>query len=120
MTKGAICEFDFYVIGLDTQKVYNEKMYEKGLSLQDAITVFKDVIIKYPNAIIALGVSYITNRYDLNNMGEGAVDLIHFDAGSMRMIKDYLKSEVINQEAIIYNNTVSIIKKTFIKELQTQ
>lgn len=116
MTKGLNCSFDFYVIGLDTQQVYNAKCYEKGLELSKAIEIFREAVKTYPNSVIALGVNYETERKDLNNMGCGGCDLIQLIDGKIKFSKDYTKSSVLAGEGLICNNTVKILEREFAKE----
>lgn len=111
MVKGVNCKFDFYVIGLDTQRKYNEKMHDKGLELNEAIAVMESQVKKYPKATIALGVNYNTERKDLNSMGVGGCDLVQYVDGMFKVSDDCKKSEVLSTEGLIVNNTMKILSR---------
>lgn len=113
MTSGVNCNcnFDFYVIGLDSLSKYNKGIYEKDLELSNAIAIIKNKVIEYPESVMALGVNYITDRRDLNNMGCGGCDLIQFVDGKWKISDDYKQSNILSTEGLIANNTMRILKR---------
>ena len=113
MIKGAVCDFDFYVIGLSTMKEYGEKYYIKNIEdVQYAVECFKDAVSKYPKAVIAIGVAYKTHRRDLGKYtGEGACDLVQWLGDKIHFSDDCKRSEVLMQESLITVNVMNILKE---------
>ncbi|MGF6990437.1 hypothetical protein M2150_001698 [Lachnospiraceae bacterium PM6-15] len=112
MTKGNVCEFDFYVIGL-LDMPEGETLHEMGLDLHEAMKTFEEGIGKYPNSVVALGVNYIANKELGLKYRQGGADLVQFLRGKMHFSEDCLKSKVLSQEGLICVNALNILKQTF-------
>ncbi len=119
-TKGAACQFNFYVVAFDTQNHYqNYGEMKSDLSFSEARSEFKKAAAENPKHInTMLGIAYQTDRRDLEPHGAGAVDLLQHINGHTHLSDDYAKNPVLMNEGIIKNNIVGILKGDIENERQ--
>lgn len=112
-TNGDNCHYNFYVIAFDSQNGYkNYGDMKADLTFSEARTEYKKAVSENPRHVnTMLGVSYVTDRYDLEPAGVGAVDLLQHIDGQTRLSSDYAKNPVLKNESLIKTNVINILKK---------
>ena len=102
-TNGDNCHYNFYVIAFDSQNEYkNYGDMKADLTFSEARAEYKKAVSENPRHVnTMLGVSYMTDRYDLEPAGAGAVDLLQHIDGQTRLSSDYAKNPVLKNESLI-------------------
>ena len=110
--KGENCQFNFYVIAFDTKNGYQTYGEIKAdLSLSQAQAEYKNAVAQNPMHVnTMLGVSFITERTDLEPQGMGAVDLLQHIDGQTRLSEDYLNHPILCNESMLTVNAINILK----------
>ena len=117
-TNGENCHYNFYVIAFDSQNEYkNYGDMKADLTFSEARAEYKKAVSENPRHVnTMLGVSYMTDRYDLEPAGAGAVDLLQHIDGQTRLSSDYAKNPVLKNESLIKTNVINILKKDIEKQ----
>ena len=110
---GTICDFDFYVISLNTDETTYEANAEH-LSLDEALREIKrrNAYTSTPlrHVILALGVHYsITSPEYSNGANCGAIDLLHQKNGEYHILDDIKTDKVLMNETLIAVNAMQKI-----------
>lgn len=97
---GNLCNYNFYVISFDTADRYkNAEPTAYDLTLDEAKAEFINRLNKYPDTINTnLGIEFKTDRRDLNPQSIGAMDLIRYADGKMKLSEDWIKDPVLKEE----------------------
>lgn len=111
ITKGDKCDLNFYVINFDTENHYISETNMSGLALNDAISKFKGLIEEHPSFNTMLGINYDNVSPALSKQKCGAVDLVKYVDGNLKLSSDYLYDSVIKNESIVTLNTVSRLRE---------
>ncbi len=111
--EGVDCRFNFYVVAFDTKNSYQTYGEMKAdLSLSQARDEYKTAIKQNPKHVnTMLGVSFITERNDIEPQGMGALDLLQHIDGHTKLTEDYLHHPILCNEGLIALNTINILKK---------
>jgi len=96
-TQGLECKFNFYVITFDPQNSY-----------ENFRPPVRKAVTSVPIHISAvMGVNFITDNINLEPDGMGAVDLIHFNNGTLELSQDINSSQLLKNEPLISVNAGS-------------
>lgn len=112
--RGKLCDFDFYVFSIDTQHHCNtfEKLADH-LTLNEAVEEYKRRNPYTPNdVLLVLGVNFLITapEYRHDKVNIGAFDLLQRVNGEHRVPNDYRTDKALNDEKIISENAVRIIR----------
>lgn len=109
---GKNCDFDFYVVSLNTDNT-NREANAEHLALDEALQEIKRRDAYAPNhVVLALGVDYtITSNEHSDSTNCGALDLLHRKNGEYRVLDDIKTDKVLMDEALISVNSMQRVKE---------
>lgn len=97
---GNLCHYNFYVISCDTQNYYRDaEPTSFDLTLDEAKTEFINRLNRHDDTITTkLGIEFHTDHPDIYHHTVGAMDLISYQDGKMKLVEDWEKDPVLNAE----------------------
>ena len=112
---GQFCDFDFYVMSLDTSQHYTtHEPTTDHITLDEAVAEYKHRAPLSPDKIlIVLGVNFriTAPEYMESAVNIGSFDLLQRVNSEHRVPNDFMTDKALNAEKLISVNAISIIRK---------